>query len=184
MSLIGEMLWLFVAAAAANTGPVLIKKIRIFDRFAKPMDFNKEYRSHRILGDHKTFRGLIGGAIAASIVGSVQFVLASNFDSLASITSYLDFTNPNIILISAILGVGSILGDAVKSFFKRQVGIKPGHNWFPFDQTDFAFGFLAMSLFFFTMPALNYLVVIALAVILHPLTNIVSWLLKLQSKPF
>jgi CDP-diglyceride synthetase len=31
-------------------------------------------------------------------------------------------------------------GDAVKSFFKRRLGITPGKSWFPFDQLDFVLG--------------------------------------------
>ncbi len=38
------------------------------------------------------------------------------------------------------LGMGALAGDAVKSFFKRQIGAKPGNMWPPFDQIDFVVG--------------------------------------------
>jgi len=41
-------------------------------------------------------------------------------------------------------GIGAMAGDAVKSFFKRRVGIRPGQPWIPFDQLDFIVGALAL----------------------------------------
>ena len=36
-------------------------------------------------------------------------------------------------------------GDAVKSSFKRRVGIAPGQPWFPADQLDFIVGAMALG---------------------------------------
>ena len=38
------------------------------------------------------------------------------------------------------MGLGAGVGDAVKSFFKRRVGIAPGSSWLFFDQLDFFVG--------------------------------------------
>ena len=38
------------------------------------------------------------------------------------------------------MGAGTGVGDAVKSFFKRQIGIAPGASWIGFDQLDFFVG--------------------------------------------
>jgi CDP-2,3-bis-(O-geranylgeranyl)-sn-glycerol synthase len=45
------------------------------------------------------------------------------------------------------MAFGALAGDAVKSFFKRQIGIAPGHRWLGPDQLDFIVGacaFLAL----------------------------------------
>lgn len=39
-----------------------------------------------------------------------------------------------------LLGFGTLVGDAVKSFFKRQIGIAPGDSWIGPDQLDFMVG--------------------------------------------
>lgn len=38
------------------------------------------------------------------------------------------------------MGLGVGVGDAVKSFFKRRIGTKPGASWPVFDQLDFYIG--------------------------------------------
>ena len=38
------------------------------------------------------------------------------------------------------MGIGTGVGDAVKSVFKRRVGIAPGMSWPVFDQLDFFAG--------------------------------------------
>jgi CDP-2,3-bis-(O-geranylgeranyl)-sn-glycerol synthase len=44
-----------------------------------------------------------------------------------------------------LLGLGAMAGDAAKSFFKRRLGIAPGHPWIPFDQIDFQIGALLLA---------------------------------------
>lgn len=45
------------------------------------------------------------------------------------------------------MGLAAMVGDAVKSFFKRRIGIAPGLPWIPADQLDFVFaGILVLSL--------------------------------------
>jgi CDP-2,3-bis-(O-geranylgeranyl)-sn-glycerol synthase len=42
------------------------------------------------------------------------------------------------------MGAGAMLGDSVKSFFKRRRRVAPGGTWIPFDQLDFVLGALVL----------------------------------------
>lgn len=176
--------WIFIPTVLANPAPVIANNIKYIKEYNYPMDFYKEYKGKRILGSHKTIRGLISGIIGGGIAGLIQLIIASNFQYFAGITSSLDYTSPYIILFGMLLGLGAMLGDSAKSFFKRQINIAPGHSWFPFDQLDFVIGAIAFSLFVVRLDFSIYLVAILLALILHPLFNIASWLMGLQSKPY
>ena len=56
----------------------------------------------------------------------------------------LDYGNCRLWL-GVLMGLGTGIGDAVKSFFKRQIGIAPGASWIGFDQLDFFVGSYAFA---------------------------------------
>ncbi|MGR5235611.1 phosphatidate cytidylyltransferase [Vibrio alfacsensis] len=70
---------------------------------------------------NKTIEGLIGGIIAALVVG---WLFAGWFD--------IQFTSPaHMVLITLVTVVISVLGDLVESMFKRVSGIKDSSNMIP-----------------------------------------------------
>ena len=52
----------------------------------------------------------------------------------------LDYVGLPTLIVGPLFAIGALGGDALKSFFKRQVGIRPGGTWFPFDQIDYIIG--------------------------------------------
>ena len=81
----------------------------------------------------------------------------------------------NFIIFGLLAGLGAILGDLVKSFFKRRLGIKSGQSWPIFDQLDFIAGFLFFT-YYFSTPSINIIITTCLiTLILHPLTNLISY---------
>jgi CDP-2,3-bis-(O-geranylgeranyl)-sn-glycerol synthase len=81
------------------------------------------------------------------------------------------------VLFGFLAGFGAIFGDLLKSFFKRRVGIRSGGAWPVFDQLDFIIGFFAFTyLIVWPMPEV-VITIMLITLILHPLTNIVSYLL-------
>lgn len=81
------------------------------------------------------------------------------------------------------MGFGALAGDAIESFFKRQSGIAAGNSWFPFDQTDYIVGGLAMSLFVSAWDTKLFLVVIFEYFGLHLFTSYLAFKMKLKDKP-
>lgn len=176
-------LWIFLPAGLANMAPVLANNIPVLKRFTQPLDANKTFRNKRIFGSHKTVRGLLAAILMGAIVGLAQLVFYELFSWPDIDSSPINYSSLQAVYMGAVLGFGAIAGDAIKSFFKRQVDIAPGKNWFFFDQSDYIIGAILVSLLFFTLPLSNYLFVLFIGLILHPLINVIGWLLRLQDEP-
>jgi len=128
-------LYFFLPAYAANIAPVLA--CRLAPRLSTPIDGGRTLGGIRIFGDHKTWRGVVAGVIAGLCVFELQ-VLADRAGALR-VLALIDYAGASP-LIGVLLGLGAGVGDAVKSFFKRRVGIAPGASWLGFDQLDFMAG--------------------------------------------
>lgn len=144
LNLILGIVWFFMPAYFSNMTPPFIA-IVIGKRLDYPADFGLTWRGKRILGDHKTIRGFVGGTIAGVLFGMLQQRLAGA--AFVTGIALVDYATVNGALLGALLGFGALLGDSVKSFFKRRVGIPPGGKWVPFDQIDFVVGALALGSF-------------------------------------
>ncbi len=129
------MLYFFVPAYVANMAPVLAKGH--LDWMATPMDLGRTFHGRRVLGDHKTWRGLVAGVLGGVAAFALQRV-AYDAGWLRSL-ALIDYAHESLWL-GVLLGAGTIAGDAAKSFVKRQIGIRPGASWFGFDQLDFLVG--------------------------------------------
>jgi CDP-2,3-bis-(O-geranylgeranyl)-sn-glycerol synthase len=128
-------LYFFVPAYLANMSPVLVRGH--FEALAKPIDCGRELGGKRILGDHKTWRGLLAAVVTGVLVFEVQRLLYQ-FGVATSLASIDYAAHP--VLPGFLMGLGTGVGDAVKSFVKRRVGIAPGASWPVFDQIDFLVG--------------------------------------------
>ena len=164
--------------------PVIANNIPYIRNLSYPMDFYKTFRGKRIFGDHKTFRGLLSGGIVGALIGLLQMLSYSSVSALHSMPQWVNYESPMSILLGAALGIGALVGDAAKSFFKRQVGIKPGGSWVPFDQIDFIVGGLIFSAPFVSFGLRIYLIIFVVIALLHPVINVAGWLLHLKNKPF
>ena len=136
-----QALWLVLPAYIANASALLVGG-------GTPIDFGKNWKDgKRILGDGKTWRGLIIGTLVGMIGGfglSVAAFYINQVDpTYITVSNFLEF--PLMIPIVFSICFGALLGDIIESFFKRRVGRKRGENWIPFDQLDFILGVLFFS---------------------------------------
>jgi len=133
-----QALWLVLPAYIANASALLVGG-------GTPIDFGKNWKDgRRILGDGKTWSGLISGAVVGMVGGfglSIVAIYANNSDF--AFLGLSDFGRyPLMIPIIGSICFGALLGDIIESFFKRRAGIERGKNWIPFDQIDFILGVL------------------------------------------
>jgi len=140
-TIILQALWIIIPAYVANASAVLVGG-------GTPIDFGKNWRDgKRILGDGKTWRGLISGTFIGMTAGFGLVVAASYIES--SEYSFLHLTNfegfPLMFPIIFSICFGALLGDIIESFFKRRIGKDRGDDWVPFDQIDFILGVLFFS---------------------------------------
>src|SRR3990172_9656796 len=163
--------WTFLAATpafAANMSPVFAKKLNIFKFLDYPVDFKKTFLGKRIFGDHKTFRGIVIGTISGFLISLFLFLLIPlNQTPFLYLTNYLQFA-----VYGALAGFGAMAGDTIKSFFKKQLNIKSGTPFIPFDQIDYIIGFLLATSLLVGWRWEQILFLLIFTIIFHPLTNI------------
>jgi CDP-2,3-bis-(O-geranylgeranyl)-sn-glycerol synthase len=155
-----QVLYFFLPAYLANMSPVLVR--RRFNALAIPIDGGQTLRGKRILGDHKTWRGLLAGIVAGALTFELQRLAYEA--GVARGLALIDYS-AHPLLPGLLMGLGTGVGDAVKSFFKRRIDIEPGASWPVFDQLDFFLGaYLFVSLLYAPplLPALACLPVIFL----------------------
>ncbi len=133
------VLYFFVPAYVANMVPVHVRGVQFFNW---PLDFGATLRGKPLFGANKTWRGLIFGVASALAAFFVQQVLfnAGLLHSLALI----DYSRVHV-LLGAAIGFGALMGDALESVVKRQLSIAPGKRLFFWDQVDFMFGALFVT---------------------------------------
>lgn len=137
-----QALWLILPAYAANGCAVLVGG-------GLPIDLGKKWRDgRRILGDGKTWRGLLFGSLLGSIVGFSQATAAKYLTEHGLNMINLDYFEgyPLMIPIIVSLCIGALFGDITESFFKRRIGKERGEDWLLFDQLDFIIGALILTL--------------------------------------
>lgn len=156
--------------------PVILKWVPILNY---PLDHGKLFNGERLFGEHKTYRGLVFGTLTGILIVFLQHKYFIYFEDI-ELMSYGDFSNSKIILIGICFGAGALIGDLIKSFFKRRMKIKDGHSWFPFDQLDLLIGALvALSPIYF-LPIPNLITLLLVTPILHFVTNIFAYLIGLK----
>lgn len=162
----------FLPAGLANAVPVLANKVPILKNLNAPLDFGQTYRGKRVFGENKTWRGLIIGVVVASLAAVVIGKLNQNVIGTSG-----------QLTVGFLLGLGALIGDAVESFIKRQVGIKPGHAWVPFDQLDYIIGGLIFVSFVASLPVWAIITIIFVYSCLHIAVSYFGYLFGFKKQP-
>lgn len=163
----------FLPAALANAAPPLANKMPYINTWKLPLDFGLTFRGHRIFGKNKTWRGLLSGVILGGLTAWIVY-------------PHLGTATGNTVshfFIGASLGFGALLGDAIESFFKRQIGIASGESWLVFDQTDYIIGAIVFSFPFVRLSIWEYILVILSYFCLHFIGSYIGFILGFKEKP-
>jgi CDP-2,3-bis-(O-geranylgeranyl)-sn-glycerol synthase len=148
--------------------PSLSATLGIFKFLAKPIDAGKQFMGKPLLGNHKTWRGLILGLSSGVLVIFFQKWLFVNCPSMQSI-SIINYLNIDIWNFALSMTLGAIFGDLFFAFIKRRLNLQPGARFMPFDQINYVLG-AAIFLFIFSKVEINlsvWLTVLVLTFILH-----------------
>ena len=167
-----EAVVFFIPAGIGNMVPVFAAKLPVIRKYDAPIDGGKSWRGIRLLGDHKTWRGLCTG-----IAGGALTAAALHWTGLF---------DPNIVMtivIGAALGAGALVGDSIKSFFKRRIGVASGKTWFPFDQIDYIVGGLVFVAPFVRFSVEQMLTILLSYFLLHLLSTTIGYHLRLKNDP-
>jgi len=176
------VLWFFAPAGLANVSAFFSSKIPLLKKLGQPVDGKLKFRGRRILGSHKTIRGFIMGTVMAIIGVYIEVFLYVQIPFFQEILP-IDYSIINPVILGFLLGFGALTGDAVKSFFKRQLSIQPGRSWVPFDQIDYILGGMVFTYFYIPLTAFEYILLFFVWFLIHPIISFWGYLLKLKRQP-
>ena len=177
-------IWVFIPAMVPNSTAVICGR-------GTPVDFGKTLKGKRILGDGKTWRGLIGGTLSGVILGLLMIGLSSLFGS----TDYWGFgpfwDNVGILFC---LSFGALFGDMLGSFIKRRLDIGRGKKAPLLDQYDFVFGSFLITTIFYPnwvystfIAGTNWIGLIVMLVLvwfIHRSVSILGYKMGLKNEPW
>jgi CDP-2,3-bis-(O-geranylgeranyl)-sn-glycerol synthase len=148
-----------------------------------PIDLRKNFSDgNRIFGDGKTYRGLFFGILTGILAGLFLIWVDNRFPP-ASLPQHT-------LLSVTLLATGALLGDLVKSFFKRRFGKERGTKWPVADQYDLVAGAFLLLLIgdpawlFATVTLPVFLVILIITPVLHRASNIVGYIFKVKEVPW
>lgn len=166
-------LWGIIPAYFANSSAVLWGG-------GLPIDLGRSMPDgKRVLGDGKTYRGLLGG-------GFTGVVIALLMNQVAPVLGM-----PTVPLLAALgLGFGALLGDISASFLKRRVGLTRGGMAPGLDQLDFLAGaliltwVLAPAWFGAVYDLSGILLVVLVTPVVHVSVNLFAYKVGLKEEPW
>ncbi|MDP3725464.1 MAG: CDP-archaeol synthase [Nanoarchaeota archaeon] len=173
MSALLELFWVFLPAGIANICPSISAKW--LPGLSYPLDFGRTFRGRRIFGEHKTIRGIIAGVMGGGAVFLLEKYLLGSIagEGVGNLPWYFGF----------LLGAGAVGGDAIESFFKRQIGMRPGKSWILFDQIDWIVGALIASRGFVIIALPEILLLVGAGGLLHFLVKLGGYMVRIEKTP-
>ena len=176
-------LWFFLPAGLSNGFAVVAAKLPLLRHWNTPVDGGHNWRGVRILGDHKTWRGLVGGTLIGALTAWLQGLAYQDYQAVREFCAALDYGTINTVLLGALLGFGALLGDMIKSFFKRRIGVPSGKSWFPFDQLDYIAGGLLCSAVIVQLSIGSYAWIVGLWFGMHLLFSYLGYIAHFKDDP-
>ena len=170
-----KAIWFLLPAYVANSMPVVLYKIEFLNY---PVDFNKKINGKRIFGSHKTWRGLFFGILIGTLTAYLQKQLYNiEFFKIISVYNYED-----ALLFGFLMSSGALIGDLIESYFKRQLNIPSGNDWYVADQYDFLLGALLFTINYWPKDILFIIAMFFISPILHIISNYLKPLFMNKSK--
>ncbi|MGC9443412.1 MAG: CDP-2,3-bis-(O-geranylgeranyl)-sn-glycerol synthase [Candidatus Methanospirareceae archaeon] len=172
-------LWLMLPAYITNASAA-------FFGGKTPIDRGIYWGKHRLLGDGKTYEGLVTGFACGVLIGLMQQVLQGR--AQLQLPDFGSF--PLCLVTLACLCAGAMLGDLLGSFVKRRAGVERGAPLPLLDQLDFVAGAWLLLLLFareWFIAAFSWdiiLAVIMLTPLLHLATNYVGFKIGRKKVPW
>jgi len=191
--------FILVPAFITNGMMVVMGKIKGIPRY--PLDGGKLWKDgKRILGEGKSWNGFIGGWLVGFLLSAIisRFI----FNAISSAENYsaygLVFITPAYIskfIVSAMnptsywlsqcfIALGSPLGDALGSFFKRRRGVGRGESFLFWDQNDFIIVALLIALIWYQMYWYFWVFLILFGPLITFVANWIGYLMYKKDVPW
>lgn len=176
-------IWFLLPAAIANAAPIFAAAIPPLKKFKAPIDGGISLHGHRLLGSHKTWRGIIAGVIASTIILWLQQLVVSHLGWAHHLTGGIDYASLPTLILGPLFAIGALFGDAIESFIKRRLGIRSGGSWVPFDQLDYIIGSVIISLPFVILSLWQYVLIFVVWFLMHIIASYIGYKIGLKADP-
>lgn len=212
LSLSLMVLWLYLPGFLANTFAMMWGKWLPKTGYGPwPIDGGRRMKDgNRILGDGKTWNGLIGGSLTSGLLCVLIVSLMGDVPTSTDIESSV-FAHPltgyegtwfdvgsvgmSAFILGSFLGFACLIGDSTGSFIKRRRGLKregdvsskaPLLDTLPFAIMVFLWGqlFLENSLLSDTELILPMVVIVVITPILHRSFNLIGYYIGWKDVPY
>ena len=207
--LVLTVLWLYLPGFLVNTWAMMWGKWFPKTGYGPwPIDGGKIHQDgNRVLGDGKTWNGLIGGALTSGLQAMLMVKLFSgNGTDSAPFIDLMYGIGPEdwfwmggsmatAFFVGSMLGLSSLIGDSTGSYIKRRRGMKregdvsskaPLLDTLPFAIATFAFGaiFLQGSAIGDPDNLIAMFIIISITPFLHRIFNIIGYRLGWKDVPY
>lgn len=166
---------IFLPAFIANASPVVARNIPWIRHLSWPIHA-------RLFGKNKTVRGLVTWILWGMLTGFILFLLRYSFvQYLPSYSEIYNLYNSPLdaLFFGWLLAFWALMGDIVKSFFKRRLGIKPGTMFQPWDGIDYmVWAMICMSPWYWvSISGVIFLLIIwpLLSLLMNTLAYTIGW---------
>ncbi len=181
-----QSMWLMLPLFISNPTAV-------FTGNKMPIDFGRKWKDgRRILGDGKSWGGLVGGTLIGMAAGLAMAFLIRRSD--ASLYWHFGETQWEIIKNVFLISFGALFGDSAASFFKRRMNYKRGEAVPGLDQFDMILGVWILlmifswswflEMFVFNWRWIGLVAVLVLTPALHRIANIIGYKIGVKQVPW
>jgi CDP-diglyceride synthetase len=194
MSPLYKIIYFIIPIVLAGICNMVFVKLNVFNNLKIPIDAGKIFSDgERLFGKNKTWKGFSGMIFFTSFWVGIFGLLATNFTWFGEI-SLIPFSQSSIPhsewFYGAVLGAGYVLLELPNSFIKRRLKIEPGKNikglmglfFLFFDQADSVIGCIVAMLTFYIPSLYDAIAIFTIGVMVHYLTNIFLYLVKLKKQ--
>jgi len=185
---VAQVLWFSAPVIIAGLLHVAVIRLDWIPALARlSLDAGYTVRGRRLLGDNKTVRGAVV-MISSTIIAASALAWVGG--ELHRHLAVAELQRDHAALWGLLLGIGYVLGELPNSFLKRQLDIAPGaipRNgcgavFWTLDQLDSVFGIFLALAFAWRPDAVFALLVIAVALVLHPAVAALMVMVKLKDR--
>ncbi|MCZ2846220.1 MAG: CDP-archaeol synthase, partial [Candidatus Bathyarchaeota archaeon] len=138
----------------------------------------RQLEGYPVLGDHKTWRGIIAGITMGMSVTYIQRWLyqCSFFEE----NSLIAYDKINIFIFGFLLSLGTVFGDLFFAFLKRRQNLPPGAPWIPFDQINYVVGAFVLLTPYLTIDIIYWTTILLITFLLHLVINYIGYRLGIS----
>lgn len=148
----------------ANSAPILIRRLPLIDKFSYPLDCRLRFvDGRRLLGDTKTWRGVIAAVIATMLCAAT---IRSGW------------------VTGLVVAIFAMLGDSLSSFVKRRMGKPPSAMATGLDQIPESLLPLICLHYIWQLTWLNVATLVIIFVILDFVLSRILFRLHIRNRPY